>query len=164
MVCHLIFNLLYTKNLSSGLKVLRSYFPFKLSRILSKAPDISIELAGDRPNVPLQLKILADVEKKYTTKHSGERTILRTSDERMCAILPVIAVISAQYFVSPCDEARELVIELYERANKLEVWKRKKQLLTMRVPLEGDKLYTDMTYPSKYIVTILLAIDNNFHC
>lgn len=45
--------------------------------------DITIEFAGKRPDTELELKISADVEKKYIIGKSKEKIIRRNSNEIM---------------------------------------------------------------------------------
>lgn len=47
---------------------------------------------------------------------------------------------------SACDKTKEVVVELFEYKRKRVVLKDRIRILSVKVPLEEDELYTEKTY------------------
>lgn len=45
-----------------------------------------------------------------------------------------------------CDKTKEVIIQLYKYRHKFGLLKDKVQVLSVKVPLEDDELYTEETY------------------
>lgn len=113
--------------------------------------DITIQLARDRLDADLQLKVSADIkEVKCKIRRSKERTIHRVSNEKMY----VHAHGSNHNHGTDvcdraCDKTKEVVVELFEYRRKYGL-KEKAQILSMKVLLQDDELYTEKTYTSEW--------------
>ena len=109
----------------------------------------------------MQLKVTADIkEKKYEIRKSKERIIRRVSDERMYVHSPIDSS-DANVCDSPCDETKEIVIQLYECRRKYGV-KKKKEVFSKTVSLQDDEVYMEEIYHSGWsfywVVSMLTTI------
>lgn len=114
------------------------------------------------------LKVTADIEEmRYKIRKSKETTIRRVSNDKMyeCRF---IRYIDTYVTDSPCDWAKEVIVEVFEYRRKYGVKKEEVQILSMKVPLQADELYTEKTYTSewtswrsKYYAEYSLGDDNS---
>ena len=127
-----------------------SYRPQSFSPSTDRLLDITIELADGRPDAEMQLKVTADTkEKKYEIRKSKERIIRRVSDERMY-VHSLTDYLDANVCDSPCDETKEIVIQLYEYRRKYGVVKDKVQVFSKTMSLRDDEVYREEIYHSEW--------------
>lgn len=50
---------------------------------------------------------------------------------------------------SPCDETSVVVVELFEYKSKYRAFKKKVQILSMKISLQDEEIYTEKVYQSE---------------
>ena len=113
-------------------------------------------LEDERENARLRLKLVAgDTKKEYIIPKGRDQTIRQILKERMWASTLRTPSNANRYF-SPCNQTKQVTIELYKDKHMDKVLKffRKKEqvpVMSTKIVLEDDKLYTEETYPSECV-------------
>ena len=106
----------------------------------------------------MRLKVLAaGTEKEYTIPKGRDQTIrqILKSEERMWAFA-LRTLSNAHRYFSPCNQTKEVTIELYKDKHMRkfkDLFGKKEQvpMMSTKIVLEDNKLYTEETYPSKCV-------------
>ena len=97
------------------------------------------------------LEVTTDTEKKeYKIRRRKEETSLRVFNEKMLCAQLFFGYYDAKGCDSACDQTKEILVELFKNRRKQLISKEKLRILSVKVPLEEDEIYTKEMYTSEW--------------